>query len=269
MYKMDTFEIPLIVFTLLTQMAVGLVVLAALRQWVTIEGPSTKIRNEWIMVVALVGLAVIAAFFHLGKPLGAMRMLANIGTAWLSREILGFAIFGVLAVISLYMVYMKAASGWMLKLTAFVGLLAVFITGMAYAGKAMDAINNLLPLAFFMLTVFTLGPAAATYFVDEKRHGLLISILFPTLLASLVIRFVVPFVWLSGNGVMRATGQNFISSPLHWLHLVVLVTGLFFVHKGKSIPAWLPAVLLIGELLGRIAFFVLVVASGANLGGIY
>ncbi|MCL4269634.1 MAG: dimethyl sulfoxide reductase anchor subunit [Anaerolineales bacterium] len=267
---MDTLlELPLILFTLLTQLAVGLAVFAALRQWITIEGSSVKTRNEWIAILALIGVGVVAAFFHLGKPLGAIRMLANIGTAWLSREILTFAIFGLLAAISLYLVYTKAANGWMLKLTALVGLLAVFTTGMAYAGKAMDAINNLIPLVFFMLTVFTLGPAAATYFVEEKTHALLTSILFPTLLASLIVRFVVPFIWLSGNAVMNTTGQNFLASPLHWLHLVALLTGLIFVRNGKSIPTWLPIVLLIGELLGRIAFFALVVTSGANLGGVY
>lgn len=267
---MDTLlELPLILFTLLTQLAVGLAVLAALRQWVTVEGPSARTRNEWIAILALIGVGVIAAFFHLGKPLGAIRMLANIGTAWLSREILTFGIFGVLAAISLYMVYTKAPNGWMLKLTALVGLLAVFTTGMAYTGKALDAINNLLPLVFFMLTVFTLGPAVAAYFVEEKTHALLTSILFPTLLASLIVHFVVPFIWLSGNTVMKATGQNFLASPLHWLHLAALLAGLFFVRNGKSIPTWLPIVLLVGELLGRIAFFALVVSSGANLGGVY
>lgn len=267
---MDTLlELPLILFTLLTQLAVGLAVFAALRQWVTVEGPSTKTRNEWIAILSLIGVGVIAAFFHLGKPLGAIRMLANIGTAWLSREILTFGIFGVLAAISLYMVYTKATTSWMLKLTALVGLLAVFTTGMAYTGKALDAINNLLPLVFFMLTVFTLGPAVAAYFVEEKTHALLTSILFPTLLASLIVHFVVPFIWLSGNVVMNSTGQNFLASPLHWLHLAALLAGLFFVRNGKSIPAWVPIILLVGELLGRIAFFALVVNSGANLGGVY
>lgn len=269
MYKMITLELPLILFTLLTQMAVGLAVFAALRQWVTVEGFTLKARNEWIIILALIGLGVLAAFFHLGKPLGAIRMLANIGTAWLSREILTFALFGALAAVSFYMVYTKTANGWVFKLTALVGLMAVFATGMAYAGKAMDAINNLLPLVLFMLTVFTLGPAVASYFVDHKAQDLLTTILTPTLFASLIVRFAVPLVWLSGNTVMRTSGQNFITSPLHWLHLAALLTGLVMVRRGKNIPAWLPIILLIGELLGRIAFFALVASSGANLGGVY
>lgn len=266
---METLELPLILFTLLTQMAVGMAVFAALRQWAVVEGATVKARNEWIAILVLIVLGVFAAFFHLGKPLGAFRMLANIGTAWLSREILTFALFGVLAAVTFYLVYTKVSNGWIFKVTALVGLLAVFSTGMAYASAALDAIDNVLPLVFFMLTVFTLGPAVASYLVDEKSQPLLTNILLPTLLVSLIVRFTVPFVWVSGNAVMSASGQNFLVSPLHWLHLAALLVGFVMVRRGKSLPAWLPIVLLIGELLGRIAFFVLVTSSGANLGGLY
>jgi DMSO reductase anchor subunit len=266
---MDTRELPLILFTLLTQVAVGMAVFAAVRQWATVEGTTIKSRNEWITILALIGLGVFAAFFHLGKPLGAIRMIANIGSAWLSREILTFGVFGVLSAISFYLVFTRSSNGWLFKVTALVGLLAVFSTGMAYASAGLDAIHNVLPLILFMLTVFTLGPAVASYFVEEKSHAGLVSILVPTLLTSIIVRFLVPFVWLSGNVVMRTTGQNFLASPLHWLHVAALLVGVIMVRPGKSLPRWLPIILLIGELLGRIAFFALVASSGGNIGGVY
>jgi DMSO reductase anchor subunit len=266
---MDTRELPLILFTLFTQIAVGMAVFVALRQWAVVEGPTIKSRNEWITILVLIGLGVFAAFFHLGKPLGAIRMIANIGSAWLSREILTFGVFGALSAISFYLVFTRSSNGWLFKATALVGLLAVFSTGMAYASAGLDAIHNVLPLILFMLTVFTLGPAVASYFVEEKSHAPLVSILVPTLLTSVIVRFLVPFVWLSGNAVTRATGQNFLASPLHWLHIIALVVGVAVVRPGKSLPKWLPIVLLIGELLGRIAFFALMASSGANLGGMY
>lgn len=266
---METIELPLVLFTLLTQIAAGMVVLAALRQWVVVEGPSLKTRNEWIAVLGLVIVAVLAAFFHLGRPLGFLRMLVNLRTAWLSREILAFGLFGVLTAVTFYTVFTKAANAWLIKITALVGLLAVFSTGMAYASAGLDAIHNILPLVLFFLTVFTLGPAVASYFVDAGSHDLLLSILKPGLLTSLLVRFTIPFVWLSGSMVMRQTGQNFLTSPLHWLHLAALLVGTVFLSRSKNIPSWLPVVLLIGELLGRIAFFALVASSGANLGGVY
>ncbi len=266
---MTNTEFPLVLFTVLTQLSVGLAVFAAIRQWVTVEGTTTNTRNEWIAILSSLLLAVFAAVFHLGRPLGAFRMLTNLSSSWLSREILAFLIFGALVALSFYMIYTKAVNGWVLKLTALVGIIAIFTSGMAYAGEGIDAINNILPLIFFMLTVFTLGPAIATYFVEDKAHPLLISILSPTLFASLILTFATPFIWLSGNMVAQSTGQNFLASPLHWLHLVALLVGLFIVRRGKNIPTWLPVLLLVGELLGRIAFFLLVTLSGANLGGLY
>lgn len=266
---METLEFPLVLFTLLTQMAVGITVFAALRQWSTVEGATTQTRNEWITVLALIALGVFAAFFHLGKPFGAILMLTNLGSAWLSREILGFGLFGALVAATFYMVYAKSPNGLLFKLTALFGLIAVFFTGMAYASAGLDAIHNILPLVFFFLTVFTLGPAAASYFVGEKSHSMLIAVLSPTLIASLAVRFIVPFAWLAGNAVTRASGQNFLASPLHWIQLIVLLVGFVTLQRGKSIPAWLPIVLLFGELAGRVAFFALTIFSGANLGNLY
>jgi DMSO reductase anchor subunit len=266
---MENFELPLVLFTVLTQIAVGMTIFAALRQWSTVEGATAQSRNEWLTIFALVVVAVVAAFFHLGKPLGFFRMLNNLGSAWLSREILGFALFGLLAAVTFYMVYARTPNGLLFKLTAVIGLLAVFTTGMAYSSAGIDAIHNLLPQIFFLLTVFTLGPACASYFVGEKSQGLLAAVLSPTLLASLAVRFVVPFAWLAGNTVTRVSGQNFLASPLHWIHLVVLLAGFITLQRSKTIPSWLPIVLLFGELLGRIAFFALTVFSSANLGGLY
>lgn len=266
---MENLEFPLVLFTLLTQIAVGMTIFAALRQWSTVEGATTQSRNEWTTVLALLAIGVVASFFHLGKPLGALRMLTNLGSAWLSREILGFALFGIFAAATFYMVYAKTPNGLMFKLTAISGLLAVFATGMAYASVGIDAIHNPLPLIFFLLTVFTLGPACASYFVNEKSQGMLVAALAPALLASLVARLVAPLAWLAGNAVARASGQNFLASPLHWIHLVILLIGFVVVQRGKTIPSWLPIVLLLGELLGRIAFFALSAFSGANLGSLY
>ena len=58
--------------------------------------------------------------------LAAVRMIANVGIAWLSREILFVAIFGVLLAVTLFGMYRQAVSGWLLKLTALFGLLALF-----------------------------------------------------------------------------------------------------------------------------------------------
>jgi DMSO reductase anchor subunit len=259
---MGTIEFPLVFFTLLTQMAIGLALISATRQWAVVEGPSGKIQAEWLAVAGLLAVGVSAAFFHLGHPLGAIQMLNNLGT--------GMIVFGLLVAGVLWMAYKRSLNGWLLKLTALVGLVAVFTTGMTYAAPALVAVNNPLPIVFFLLTVVILGAAAASYFAPASKQSPVTAILAVGLIVALVVYLVVPFIWLSGNAVTRMTGQAYLASPLHWTHIIVgLVLPLAVLAWLRKIPAWLPLLILIGEFAGRMAFFALVVSSAANLGGLY
>jgi DMSO reductase anchor subunit len=84
---------------------------------------------------------------------------------------------------------------------------------------------------------------------------------------ALVVYLVVPFVWLAGGALMHETGQAFLTSPLYWGRILFgLALPLAVVWRTRSIPAWLPVLLVLGELAGRIVFFGLVAASGANMG---
>jgi DMSO reductase anchor subunit len=215
-------------------------------------------------------IGVIASFFHLGHPLGAVRMLTNLKTAWLSREILGFVLFGLLVAVTLFMVYRQTANGWLMKLTALVGLLAVVATGVTYAAPSLVAIANALSIVFFTLTAFILGAAIASYFTPADKQPLLTLILAVSLIVGLVVYLAVPFIWLSGGKILQMTGQAYLASPLYWTRIIVgLALPLLILGWFKKIPAWLIVLLLIGEFAGRIVFFSLTVSSAANLGGLY
>jgi DMSO reductase anchor subunit len=269
-------ELPLVFFTLLTQMAVGLALVAALGQWLPAGGPtgtsklSSKTQLAWATVLGLLAVGVIAAFFHLGRPTGAVRMLSNLGTAWLSREILAFVAFGVLAAVTVAAAYRGSLNRWLALATALVGALAVLATGMTYAAPSLVAIYNGLPLVFFGLTALILGASIGSYFVPPEKQSLLVSVLGYSLAIALVVYLVIPFVWLSGGGVMAMSGQAFLASPVYWARLALgLAVPLAVVWWMKKIPAWLPPVLILGELAARVIFFALIVSSAVNLGGIY
>jgi DMSO reductase anchor subunit len=264
-------EIPLVFFSVFTQMAIGLVLVSAVQQWSTAGGPTgNSLRFEWIAVLALLAMGVTASFFHLGHPLGAWRMLSNLSTAWLSREILMVGIFGVLVVLTLIGLYINKAGKWLITITAVAGLLALFAMAMTYAPPSMPAIDNYLPLVFFGLTALILGTAIASYFVPADKQHLLTIILGASLFAGLVVYLVAPSVWLSGDKVSAMTGELHLTSPLYWTHIIVgLLIPLIALIWTKRIPMWLPVLVLIGEFAGRIAFFALTVSSAANLGGMY
>ncbi|KAA3656163.1 MAG: molybdopterin-containing oxidoreductase membrane anchor subunit [Chloroflexi bacterium] len=268
---MEFAELPLVLFTILTQMAIGLVLVSAVQQWAVDGGPNiSKMRTEWIVVLVLLTLGVITSFFHLGHPLGAVRMLANLGTAWLSREILMVAVFGVLVVVTLYGLTKNSVNKWLVLGTAVIGILALIANAFTYAPPSMPAIDNLLPLVFFGLTMMILGTAVSSYFVPADKQQWLTILLAISLSVALVVYLVVPSIWLSGGEVMAMTAEGHLASPLHWIHVVVgLLLPLGVLAWLKRIPAWLPVLLIIGELAGRIIFFTLVVSSAANLGGIY
>lgn len=89
---MNSNEWPLVFFTLLTQISLGIIVAGLLFSLVT-KNAETNIPldlKKWLMFTAL-GCMVVAlaiSFFHLASPLHSVYALSNIGTSWLSREIL-------------------------------------------------------------------------------------------------------------------------------------------------------------------------------------
>lgn len=265
---MSSFEIPLVLFTVLAQAAVGTVLVSGLRQH-AVAGPAGRVRGEWLTasVVLLLGLA--ASLFHLGHPLGALGAVKHLGRAWLSREALATGLF--LAMAAAGALTARDRVGKLLALgAALTGLLAVLAMGMTYAPPSYPALNNALPLVFFLLTALLLGSGLAALFSPESRQPMLRAILGVSLVVALVVYLAVPCVWLSGSTVMAATGKAWMSSPLYWGRILVgLALPLAVLWGTRRVPAWLLAPLLAGELMGRMVFFAATVHTAANIGGLY
>jgi hypothetical protein len=68
---------------------------------------------------------------------------------------------------------------------------------------------------------------------------------------------------------MVQTANAWIESPLYWGRIAIgLILPLLLIWKIKDIPPWLPLIILIGELLGRAAFFQETVHAATNIGGL-
>jgi len=78
-------EWPLVIFTLLGQMAAGMAIL------LLFSGPLSL--PLLFTLGSLIGLGGLASFLHLGRPLNAWRALNHLNKSWLSREILMFGLF--------------------------------------------------------------------------------------------------------------------------------------------------------------------------------
>ncbi len=167
-------EGPLMMFTLFSQLAVGsFLVLVLIRSLLGSRDPQAiKMTNFGIMAVGpIMGLALIFSLFHLGTPLGAYRSISNLGTSWLSREILtagGFFVFWFVT----YQAYKKGRSGSILAiLTSLLGLAVIFSMASIYATSIFPAWANANTYIAFYGATLALGGVSAMSFLGFSTKG--------------------------------------------------------------------------------------------------
>ena len=261
---MQSLELPLVLFTVLSQAAVGMVLMNAVRGFAGYDEGGA--RNEWALVLGLMGVGLATSLFHLGHPLEAYRALAHLEKAWLSREVLAAGIFLALAAGA---AASGAGKGALLWGAVVAGLATVLASGLTYAPPALPALNNALPTIFFLISVVVLGAGFASWFAGAESRLLLTRICATALVTGLVVRLAVPCVWLSGGEVMRLSGMAWLGSPLYWAGIAVMAVCLGILWKNRTIPTWLPILALLGELTGRAAFFSETVHTAINMGNPY
>jgi len=84
-----TKDFPLVIFTLLQQMAAGGFILLAIlliRQQLN-QTSSLQLSRRLIVILILSGLALASSTLHLGHPLRGANVLFGLGRSWLSNEV--------------------------------------------------------------------------------------------------------------------------------------------------------------------------------------
>lgn len=272
---MQNIELPLVLFTVLSQGAVGMALLRTLRSCgcagearaASADGDAPAGRTEWRAATAVMVAALLASLFHLGHPQGAVRTLAHLEHAWLSREILAFGVFAALLAVAAFTG--KAGAGLRAVVTL-AGLAALYTSGMAYAPPALPALHNAAPMGFFLLSALLLGASFGSWFAGDASQPMLRTVLLGSLAAALAVYVIVPCVWASGGTVMQLTARAWLASPLYWVRLALgIAAPLAVLARSPRIPRWLGPLVLLGELAGRAVFFGATVHAAVNLGAPY
>lgn len=264
---MSHMELPLVLFTVLAQAAIGLVLLSLIYGRLAPEGTSGAIRHEPVTATVLLGAGLLASLGHLGHPVGALRTLTGLADSWLSREILVFLILSGLLALTAALALRGRFNQKLWQLTAVVGLLALLTQGMAYTLPSQPALSSGVTLAMFLLTSLALGTALGSWSAPQQRQPLLAGILTAVLVTGLVLNLILPNLWLSGGPIVEATGAAYLDSPLYWCRILVgFILPLLILARLRSIPRWLVWLVLIGEFSGRIAMFSLAANSAAFIG---
>jgi anaerobic dimethyl sulfoxide reductase subunit C (anchor subunit) len=175
-------EWPLIVFTLLSQMAVGAFLVVWLVHWRARqqagEIEANKLcRGALLGVGPLIVIGLLASLFHLGSPLDAPNAISNLGTSWLSREVFLAVLFALMWCVCAFLQWRTRGTDesrmiWA-TLTAVAGLLFVFSSSMSYLLPTRPGWANPSTPLFFFGSTFLLGAlAAATIFaIHHLRTG--------------------------------------------------------------------------------------------------
>jgi anaerobic dimethyl sulfoxide reductase subunit B (iron-sulfur subunit) len=156
-------EIPLMIFTLLTQMAIG----AFLTLLLIFLLQGNDLAVIWAMNGSFLGVgvvllgAVFASLFHLGKPMDAWRALSHLRKSWLSREILFLTAFGILWLVLFGMSLFQVGTISTWKVLAVIvvscGLAELYCMQRVYQLRCIPAWNQARTLLEFALAGIVLG----------------------------------------------------------------------------------------------------------------
>lgn len=159
-------EWPLLIFTISVQTAIG----GTFMLWIYLIRNKEKKDLEIfklfkiplivIGVLSLVGLG--ASFAHLGTPMNAFNTIRNIGSSWMSREIVVTGAFIGLAVLTVvWALYSKKVSSWLMLGASIVGLIDVYCMAAIYTHSLIGPWNSTHTFLSFYGTTFILGAILA------------------------------------------------------------------------------------------------------------
>jgi Fe-S-cluster-containing dehydrogenase component/DMSO reductase anchor subunit len=150
---------PLVVMTVLTQLAVGAFTTIWLSQ---VFGAAAHLGTAALASLIVGGLALSASTLHLGRPIHAYRAIRMWRRSWLSREVLLFSAFsGIAGVYAAVLWFGLPGGGYIGALTVAVGIAGVTSSACIYRVPSRPAWNTPYTLLQFNLTAAVLGPLFA------------------------------------------------------------------------------------------------------------
>jgi anaerobic dimethyl sulfoxide reductase subunit C (anchor subunit) len=273
-------ELPLVFFTLLAQMAIGIVLVG---QCITGCGGDNatrdRVRLQSIPAMLLFGIAALISFIHTGTPLHGPFTLLNIGSSWLSREIALVMITGAALLLLAFLRFRKPYSPKERPAAAAViiaGIALVFAMSGVYNRDSMPGWHSPGVFPLFLSSMLMLGAlwhALALSLKNEAvraasacaARAVIICSLAGFILAAACLPLALPDRSISLNTAAVLLPY----ACLAWSHaahallsglgaLLIVLAALRASRSGGFHPAFtLPAfvLLLSGEILGRLVFY--------------
>ena len=257
---------PLIMLTLLTQIALGTVTAS-----VMLDATGADAVRPAVATLIAGGAALVGSMLHLGRPVHAWKALANLRRSWLSREVALFLAFaaasGVYATVALTGGPMLVPGGVAVTL----GAAGVYASGRLYLVPARPVWNSPRTLVAFFATAVAVGPLLAL--VVSSRHDAWLVALSAvgTVVQLLVYTALIERIATRREREYRNTARLLFGRfrLLFLVRIATAVGGAALLAAGTAIPGALATALAltaIGELIGRYLFYVTVTPMSAARG---
>lgn len=191
----------LVIFTLLGQCAAGMVIFICFQK-------KDKILLSWVAALIL-ALAALASLGHLSAPFSSWRTLANVGSSWLSREILCCILFG--AAIVAHALFQRA---WLCWLAAILGIIFVYVMSKVYIIPTEPAWDSSITFWYFLATSLLLGATIMLLALEihnkTKDRGSALLGRWPLIIiCAMAFSLVVAFMQISLTNKAASFGQIF------------------------------------------------------------
>ena len=252
-----TYQYSLVFFTVLGQLAAGIVLLICLTN--LHEHPKAE-RRAWQVAFVLGVIASVAAALHLHSLAPAVFSLKGVGSSWLSREILAGVVFGVLVLLRLGNVVTERIN-WLAGLA---GIAFVLIMSQVYFQ------NNAVPLwhtwgsvLSFVATMLLLGGVAIMVIAPETRKSPRLAISLSAATVGGLFALALPAFWL--GGMLTALDPVLLGVFSTVAICVTLTQTACYAVGGVMMAYGLPrnntwiylgsALLLVGAIAGRMLFY--------------
>jgi formate dehydrogenase iron-sulfur subunit len=266
---------PLVVMLVLTQLSVGTFLIEAIANGLLTAEARAALQQPWSLTALLVGLTALgASVFHLGRPLYAFRAVIGLRTSWMSREIVAFGLFALLAVLYAGVPLLgpspthAAMRDWLRWLVSGVGLIAITCSVLIYHATRKAWWSATITSFKFFATAALLGLATTLAIAGgelPRRAVTMLSILMIAVsvikaageLAVLVHLRDKRYTELKRSAVLMTTDlRRWLIGRFAALAVGGVALPLANVHGERAVATIASfALLLCGELLERTVFF--------------
>ncbi|MFA5536831.1 MAG: DmsC/YnfH family molybdoenzyme membrane anchor subunit [Bacillota bacterium] len=249
----------LVIFTLCISAAAGGSIFYALKRQ---QDAELSLERGFLYLIGLVGVGMLGSLLHLGRPLAAPYAIFNLGSSWLSREILFAVAFALLLVICWFLERQNKLNTSLIWLSSIVGLISVFSMTQIYMSTLIPAWQSWYTIVEFFVATAILGVVFAMltlpggYGGQQYKWVLLGAVLLQIALMPSFFGFLGVSTLAGQASISLLAGSFGILNIVRWL-LVVSGVAWFVISPPKNSHSLPVALLLtVGVVLGRYIFYV-------------